>query len=95
MTNRLAVDDAFYTDMRIYFKNTGEKTAMQLEELTKNIRSVCALGVQDGETAEALRLFLERASSLSELALSFSNEAARLMESFDKTINEVDGRLYD
>ena len=87
-------DDDYVKAMEVFFLDCAEKAQLQLDELVKNLTAACDYGIMEGNTAEYLRLYTERAAGLRNLILDYGKKCSEMMKDYREHIDMVDEHLY-
>lgn len=82
--------DEYIAEMSTFFKNTSEKADMQLCSLVERLNSICQTGIMEGNRAEELKAFTERAASLQSLIKEYGTVCSNLMMEFLDKIDDID-----
>lgn len=87
-------DDTYIEEMEKFFLDCAEKAQLQLDELLKKLTDACDHGIMEGNTAEYLRLYTERAMGLKNLILDYGIKCSEMVKDFREHIDRVDQHLY-
>ena len=91
---KLVMDDNYIDDVKTYINAAAGDANRKLDVLIETVKKASAEGCIDGMTAEALRLFSDRLSKMSDVILEYGNECVKLIEKFYDEIEGIDDNLY-
>lgn len=87
-------DDTYIEEMEQFFLDCSEKAQLQLDGLLKKLTYACDHGIMEGNTAEYLRMYTERAMGLRNMILDYGKKCSEMVGDFREHIDFVDRHLY-
>lgn len=91
---RLIIDNNYINEIAEYFEKQGKQLQNMADAYIAAIKRITDEGIVQGETSEALKIFLEYAQKLNQIISSTSIEARDTVMNYLEEIDAQDQYLY-
>lgn len=92
--SELIIDDEYIYEMISFFQTTSQKAEQDLKQYLKEMDAISKTGIMDGNKADALKVFVERAEMLQNTIEEYGSLCVQLLKDFLEDIDRVDRYLY-
>ena len=90
----IIIEDEYIEEMQSFSKVQASRFEVTLTEYMAVMSTLNAEGIVKGQTADALKMFIETAKSLKGKVQEISELFQQLLESYLSDINDADKELY-
>ncbi len=87
-------DDAYIKDVKKYFSDTTIEAEQRMTSYLEIMEQICEDEKLEGDTADALAAFAERAGKIKSAVSNYGERAKDELSAFLKEIDRIDKSLY-